>query len=161
RLVYLDNICPPTPSGLQVADAYAPVRLNSFLDNFGQNVTRVSICNENLGPSVQQIANFFGEQLSPCLRGRPRDLNPSTPQYEVDCNVAELSYVPGTGMRERALPSCNRLEAAAQSTNLPCYTLLPSAECTGTETGLALDVFYPAGVTVPPGTRAVARCVAN
>jgi hypothetical protein len=145
--------------GTGLGEAVPPIRLKSFLDSFPGRNTLASICGDDLAAALAQIGGDIDDVSKPCVLGRLADTDPSTPELEPECSVSEVRF-PNTDQEvETLLAECNNLGAPDSSSNLPCYTLLAESDCTEYPTGLALEVHYGEGYPVPPGTRAVARCV--
>ncbi len=139
------------------AEAVPPIRLSAFLDGFGTSSTRTSICESDLSGSLEQIADLIVEKASGCFVNALIDTDPNTEGLQPDCSIAENS----PGQAERRIPQCDNLVSPEDSSNLPCFTLDKEERCNSFPTGLAPNVHYPAGFTVPPGTLATARCASE
>ena len=142
-------------------EAVPPIRLQTALANVGVPVKQASICQGDLTEAVSEIAEFFAVATNFCVNGNLSDSDPSTPELDLECSVTELAIDSSGAHHERVLPSCDNLLDPKTSSRLPCYTMLPAADCESTPTGLRLEVHYADGVTVPPLTRAVAACNAD
>lgn len=143
------------------ADAVPPIRINSLLQAFPGRQTLTSICDEDLTAAVDAIGKALGEQFDPCIKSDLIDINPDTPELDLSCSVSELQLYGTKQQTERLLGQCDNPSAPESSTTLPCYLLQEQAQCSAHPTGLALHVAYPPGYTIPPGTHAVARCLAR
>jgi hypothetical protein len=131
------------------------VRLEAFLQQFS-NRESTSICDGDLSGPVEAIARRFVAVFgSPCIGGQLRDTQPDEPGIQPECIVADVSN-PGTNDEvEFLLPECN-----GDQSNVPCWYMEQAEQCSGTPTGLALEI--ERGDTSPPQNTTIrARCVAD
>ncbi len=138
----------------QDAEAVPPIRLNAFLDGFGDNSQRTSICQSDLTPALEKIAKKIINKSIGCFTQALRDTDAAIDGVQPDCVISEQR----PDEEERRLPECSDQNNPEMSETLPCFTLLPEALCAGHPTSLAPKVFYTEGEFVPPGTQAFARC---
>jgi len=103
----------------EVADP--AVRLQAFLDEFGDRGTFVPICQRDLSSGLQQIGGLLKSVIGdPCVEGTLIDVDPQSSGAQYECTV-EVK----TGATTTALPRCNPEDASA--TNQPCWRLVTDA----------------------------------
>lgn len=152
ELIDIGPICSSSATG-----AAAPaLRLQSFVQAFGDNGSFDSLCNSDLTPALNRIGGFVASRLSPgCVAGKlvyndglNRDLHPR-------CLVREQIPNPTTGRYdERVLPAC------APGQPKPCWDVLePSAArnvCGVAQSQIVID---DSGEPRPRGTRVSIQCL--
>jgi hypothetical protein len=145
----------------QVADP--AIRLNYFVQQFGDQGKFVSICQSNLSDAMTKIAQLLRKVIgTPCLDG-PLDLtdiDPSTPGTQLDCQVSDVVFPGRADSTETVLPRCPMTAADTPDTSKPpCWwTTIDETACKDTETHVALKV--ERGEAEPSiGTHELARCV--
>lgn len=136
------------------AEAVPPIRLNAFLDGFGDNSQQTSICQTDLSPALEKIAKSLVDIAVGCFEKELADTDSDIPGVQPDCVVMESR----PDQSEKRLPECSDQNNPEQSTTLPCFTLLPDTLCAVYPTSLAPKVYYASDDLVPPGTQALARC---
>jgi hypothetical protein len=137
-------------------EAASPYRLASFLGMFPNQDLR-SICDADLGPALDSLAQAIGVQLgNECIPGSV-ELSPEQPGIEVECSVSDVIF-DGVADTEVALPRCDDADAPASSGNLPCWSPEIEPSC-DTETKIAVRVYRPASDEPPSSRRTEARCV--
>ena len=129
------------------------VRFRSFLDGFPARNRFTSICNADASDLLTPTAELLARLLStPCPPG-PLDLDPTTPDLEVDCRVEDFLYPGSDPQAVTPIPPC---QAIAPPSPLPSShvdvdrTLCPSAE-----SGAALTIVR----AQPPPAGSVLRFV--
>ncbi len=137
------------------AQAIPPIRLDAFYDLVPGNVTRASICSEDLSGAVQTIADFFGDSTRGCL-GTLYDSDPNTDGVQPECTVAESRPTAEGVIEETRLDECDNLADPSASSVLPCFTIMIDPQCSGGEQ-LAVQAHYREG-EIPPATRVITRC---
>jgi hypothetical protein len=136
-------------------DADPAVRLAAFLDEFPEQHTITTICNEDISDALILVAEHMAvAQGGRCLSGTLYDTDPVTAGTQYSCQVADV--VPGTG--DSALPECDNAGAPESSTNVPCHLFQANAICA--ESGIEVTV-YRGDTTPVPGTEVVVNCLVN
>jgi hypothetical protein len=141
---------PPT------TEAAPATRLAQFVRGFPNRSTLQTICaaDGDLTGALAQIAETLPIVLGlPCLDGQLTDVDPDLAGVQPDCRVSDVQYYNTDQAVETSIPPC---ELAAGAT--PCYTIVPSAECSQFPTGLAIDVDHGGGQP-PAETTRVVRCL--
>jgi hypothetical protein len=94
------------------------VRINQFVDQFGANGLKLSICDTSFAPSLRRIGELINDTLKPpCVPGAIAN----KPNTQVpDCTV--VSHTPnGTGgLVDATVPAC-----ADNGGRAPCWSLQP------------------------------------
>ncbi len=138
------------------AEAVPPIRLSAFVDGFAEdNGQKTSICADDLGGALDDIARLITEKAAACLQGGIADTNSAQPGIQPDCVVGLTE----PGQAERTLGECDNTAQPQASSIVPCYLVTENANCLATETHLAVKVHYAEGFTVPIGTSASAHCL--
>jgi hypothetical protein len=140
--------------------AYPGVRLAAFVDNFQEQGERSSLCNEGpqhgLDTMVRKLRQSMG---TTCLAGDITDIDPDTAGRQVGCRVYE-QLAENTELRT-AIPRCDNPANLANSSIVPCYSILTGGEACGDfRTQLALQV-HGRTEEPGPGTRLIAECRVN
>ena len=147
------NSCPASSAG----NAAPAVRLKYFTDQFGPHGKFVSICDANLAPALNSIAQALRAIIvTSCLAGAIdlTDADPAEPGLQPQCAVADV-----TSGAESVIPRCAMTDASTPvTTTLPCWWVdTDQAACGGTQTHLKLHV-ERGGAEVPPNTSTTVRC---
>lgn len=132
--------CPP-PTVVHPAP-----RLTAFAEAFPARYQLESICDATqLAAPLQRIAHTAGTVLSakPCLLG-------PAPRVET-CRVFDVQQ-PRTAAETRT-----QLRACTTSSDTGCYVIEADAQCSGSDSGLAVNVNRVAAP--PPGTHVVVECL--
>ena len=137
------------------------VRMGAFLDGFSARSTFQSICDYD--PKIQDVD--FSDALTkiallltkvvgnPCIDGKISDTDPSTDGVQADCRVSDVSGLNTDDQEEFPIPPCETSDA-------PCFRVIPNDSCTDAETNLALDIDRGTPPQDPPdGTTVVVRCL--
>jgi hypothetical protein len=150
-------------AGDSLSGAVPAVRMKDFLDEFPNRSTFESICQPDLGPALDQIADHLRIVLgAPCFLGRVNltDLEPAAPGLQLECQVSDVIDPDTDEARETVVPRCrmaSETEVAGDSP-IPCWwASIDRARCDETETGLTIQV-ERRGDPAPPDTFMVARC---
>lgn len=143
------TIDPSCESG--VGEAFPPIRLAAFLEQF-ENTGQQSICEANLAPALEKVATGIGILLgNPCVRGNV-DIDPSTPEVEVECSVADVVF-DGSKDVETILPRCGNGDE-------PCWIAeRDPLACPDTLSQVAIRIRGRDESSGAGGRRTVARCV--
>ena len=141
-----------------LGEAVPPVRLAAFLGAFQGPDSPTSICRDDLAESVREIADLFDFVGPGCLEGSLVDAS-DEPGLQPDCSVTEVVNPDIEGEVETVLRECNNAADPKSSSVTPCYVIYDEPECANEVTGLAVEVVYAEGYTVPPFTRAEVSCV--
>jgi hypothetical protein len=124
------------------------IRLGAFIEAFGADGSSHSICGADLREAMtkigQAVAKVAGDT---CLKNRPRDLDPATSAFEVECAVYEQETANPTAA-PRLIPQC------AGAGPQPCWEVRADSGCAGS--GARLIVNRPG--QAPDGFTVVARC---
>lgn len=140
--------------------AVPATRLQAFLDAFSHS-TRTSICDADLAPGLQKIAELLADVLDQrCLPGQIFDKDASTAGIQPECSVIEILHPSAASPEENVLPACDNELDPEGSSRLPCYLIAPAADCSATPTGLAIEV-YPLERDLPADSRLSVQCVAE
>jgi hypothetical protein len=124
--------------------AVPPVRFKALLDSFGTSGIRTSICDDDLTPALQEIANALGTKLvRRCLPDNTdmTDLHPELPGRQPDCSVAEI-----VDTTQQAIGRCKMLDqpgapTPAPGNTLPCWYVGEDATCNAEgENGFTVEV---------------------
>jgi len=139
---------------LEVADP--PIRLKSFLDQFPNRSTFVSICQSSLQGGLQQIAELLKSVVgNPCIEGKLADVDPNTAGAQYDCSVSAIQKSGTADQVETVLPACVPDSDAAA--NSPCWRLITDdTKCTAGDHVLLKVEGQDA---LPTDTHIVANCV--
>jgi hypothetical protein len=87
-------------AGLEVADP--PIRLKYFLDQFPGRSVFTTVCQQDLSGGLQQVANLIRQSIErSCVSYRLADIDPRTPNLQVDCTVEDVVFGIST-----PIPSC-------------------------------------------------------
>ena len=110
------------------------VRIAQAVTAFGSNGVFESICEDDFGPALQQIAREIGRIIGPqCLSGNIA----TKPDGSYDCQVADRSYDGNGNPVDTPLPACDGNRSV-----VPCWELQDNATCNG---GKLLQVCRDAG----------------
>ena len=159
------NLKPSCQSSNGTADP--GVRLKSFVDQFGENGSFVSICQDDLSEAVETVANLLKRVLgTTCLAGNvdTTDIDPSSPGTQLDCNVADVRFRGQVGETEKTVRRCQMSGAdtpvtSGASAESPCWWVTSNIDkCKDTSTKLELKI-ERGGQDAPIGTEVVARCM--
>ncbi len=139
--------------------AVPPIRLQTFLDQFG-NHYNATICDDDLSGEVQKIADWMKRSLKGrCIQGTLADRDPVAPGVQADCAITEVRNPGGPDEKHRSLGECDNAGTPEASSNLPCYLLAENeAACAATPQHLEVEIYYPPNDAVPPDTMIHAYC---
>ncbi|HKA91280.1 MAG TPA: vWA domain-containing protein [Haliangiales bacterium] len=171
----------PTPFGVFINDKGAPELKNScvsangkadpavrdayFVEQFGQQGTFVSICQDNFSNALDQIAKLLAKVIgTPCLDDNvPNvDIDPVAPGIQLECLVYDKNTGPTGDPVETIIPRCQMVNVNTPMTNrVPCWwSNVDRTKCAQSATGLTLHV-ERGGSEPAATTRVVVRCVAQ
>jgi hypothetical protein len=105
---------------LEVGDP--AVRLQAFVDAFGDRATASTICEQDLSGGLSRFADLmktaFGD---PCIAGTLADVDPGSAGTQATCVASVVSNADQPDERRAALPRCSPEDATAN--NAPCWRL--------------------------------------
>ena len=80
------------------------LRLSAFVDEFGWNGSKLSMCEPDWTPAMAVFESTLGHKIAfPCVDQRLVDADPSTPEIDPDCIV---EYIVPTVEKASTPPSC-------------------------------------------------------
>jgi hypothetical protein len=122
-----------TPGLIGFADP--SVRINEFVDHFGDNGLKMTICTDNFAPALDRIGTLINQKLKPpCVAGTVAKKRGT---QEDDCTVvSHLSNDQG-GVVDKVVPSCASGAAA------PCWRLTAGGACGGSTVDVSPDPAVP------------------
>jgi hypothetical protein len=128
----------------EFGEAQPGFRMGSFLSRFAGSTSQ-SICQGDLGPALEYIAERLALKLdASCIVGNI-DSDPSTPQVEADCSVWDVVSVSGDPDPQQAMPQCDSPSSPSQT---PCWTLSANPDkCAAQHTQLELSVVRGDGLS--------------
>ncbi len=140
--------------------AYPGVRLAAFVDAFNDQGERSSLCNDGPQHGLDSMVRTLRQSMgTTCLEGDITDIDPATPGRQVGCRVYE--EIEDTIAYRTTIPVCDNPANLANSSVLPCYSILTGGEACGDfRTQLALQV-HGRQVLPGPNTRLIAECRVN
>jgi hypothetical protein len=141
-----------------VGVATPPVRLDALIDPDG----RYSICEDDYSPALGSIANSVRTQLRPaCFDRCAADLDPTTPDLELDCEAREAVPFPdGDDVHE--IPQCLPDESLPDGANVCWLPLVDDARtdyCTELGSNVELELVRREGHPALDGARIEMSCV--
>jgi hypothetical protein len=159
-VVTVADSCPAPTGDLLDDGADPPIRLDAFLNAFGQHV-RTSICDADLSAAMGEIGDYIGDRVqNKCIQGTPSDADPQTPGLQPDCVVSEILRPGSDDPGETILPQCTDVVDPLASDELPCYLIREDPEeCEDYATHLEIEVFYATSAVRPPSTAISAYCL--
>lgn len=131
------------------------VRIQQWVQAFGNHGLFETACASSYAPALMQIATELGRLIGPpCISGALVDGDLGTPGLQPICNVSE-SYIGDGGSTARIdLPAC-----AANGHTTPCWTIAPNrTSCTAPSLLFSVD---RTGAPPPPnGAHVTVSCQA-
>ncbi len=125
------------------------VRLQQWVNAFGNHGIAESICLDTLNQPLVDIANLIKLNLGPqCVSGQLMDKDPSTPELDPECQVIDVYTDAQKQQHQTALQAC------AVNATPPCWTLVDDAKCPGAK---KLDVTRDGGA-LPDGLSTSISC---
>ena len=141
--------------------AYPAIRLQAFVDGFGQGGDVMSLCGkerrpfESLLPTAQDIRRALGTK---CLAGQVADIDDFSDGIQPHCTVYRIEdgnqNVANDGV-EVPIPECGDTMNPGSSPILPCYTIRQDPACRTFTTSMALTVYDENGRPSGGGSRAI------
>jgi len=157
----LEPSCHATING-NMAIARPGIRLDNFLQNFGDHGIFRTICQSDYSQALTDIGALLFKAVSPCLEGaiNTADADPSNPGVQLDCTVSDVTGLDTASQTETPLRAC-KMNADGVTPDpaspTPCwYTKANPATCM-TETGLEIT-FVRGGSTPAIGTVTQVSC---
>ncbi len=165
----LGNNDPTTQAGYQASVAYGAtggLRLSAFVDEFGSNGLKYSICQPDYSAAMSGIGTAIAKKLQNlCVNATLLDTDQNTPGVQPDCRVAYAEPDVTTGIITElpAMPQCDPTLADANQPTRPCWKLVyDTTRCPGTEGAgvgqLVSVVKDPSAPQVPAGTKLDMLC---
>ena len=164
--------------------AYGGLRLKQFIDGFGANGARFSICSTDFTAAMTMFGGTMMDNRRPaCIVYPLVDTDPGTPGTQPDCQaVQKISCeTPGqgdclsTGYRETLFPECrdqasglplNPADPELDSVpddNRPCWYLYydpnPMTGCPNAFNGQRITVLFKTGQMAPPDSLLTIQCL--
>lgn len=129
--------------------ATSGVRLGAFVDEFGDNGMKFSICQPDFSAAMSKIGTTLaGKSSNLCVAARTDHYASCTAQYLVPDGSGNLVTEP------TAMPLCN-----GSQTNQPCYALVADASrCPSAAYQVQIVAATDAGVAMPAGTMLEFTC---
>ena len=152
----LDNNDPTTQAGYQASVAYGAtggLRMSAFVDEFGPNGLKYSICQSDFSLAMSDIGHSFGHTLQNlCFGYKLLDTDLTTPGLQPDCRVVDaIPDAQGTLVEQpNAMPQCDPNLSDAAQPSLPCWKLVYDlTQCPGAQ---GANVGQLVNFVSPPGT---------
>jgi hypothetical protein len=125
------------------------VRLQQWVNGFGDHGLATSICDDTLNSALDRIAKLIIVNLGPqCITGTLMDGDPSTPELDPICQVMDVYTDAQKQLHQTVLQAC------AVNPAPPCWALVDDQKCPGAK---KLDVTR-AGGTLPDGLETNVSC---
>jgi hypothetical protein len=129
-------------------NAAPAVRIQEFVNAFGNNGTFLSICADDFTPVMTRIGEEVARRASlECMAARLADVDPEAAGLQSRCEVYDETTSDGSTLRE-LIPAC----ATAAP---PCWRIAPSAKCLQSGVQMVVD---RGGVAPVTGTRLNVVC---
>lgn len=146
-----------------VTEARPAIRLQSFVDEFGDRGAVAPLCGETAFGGLDATAHKLRKTLgTSCLDGDIADVDPETPGRQPLCHVS-LEYADGS---RRDIPTCNAPSFALErATNAPCYDIDAGYEgCGDFQSQLSLKMWWGSDSSgranrPPEYSRTIAECL--
>jgi hypothetical protein len=160
---------PTTQAGYTASIAYGAtggLRYSAFIDEFGANGLKYSICQADFAASMADIGNTIAKKLQNlCVNARLLDTDTNTPGLQPDCYVAYSIPDPTTGvLKEQApMPQCQPNTPDANQPTVPCWELkYDTTQCPGAQgagTGQLINVVKdPKAAVLTAGSKVNMSC---
>jgi hypothetical protein len=161
---------PTTQAGYQASVAYGAtggLRMSAFVDEFGSNGLKYSICQPDYSAAMNDIGITIAKKVQNlCVFYTLLDTDLNTPGLQPDCRVAYAIPDPTTGIptEQAAMPQCQtNITDAAQPTR-PCWKLTyDTTQCPGMQgsnAGQLVNVVKdPTAPQFPAGTKLDLECL--
>lgn len=139
------------------------LRLSAFVDEFGVNGLKFSICEQDFSRSMKQIGDTFAKRVQNlCLTSKLVDMDTTLAGVQPDCRVvygtlnSQGVFVEDTNV----IPQCDASEADTKQPEYPCWKLtFDASKCA--DLGQLMNVIRdPAslGIPLPSGTKLRMSC---
>jgi len=139
----LEPSCSATING-NLAIGRPAIRLQDFLDPFGDHGLFRTICQSDYSQALTDIGTLLFNAISPCLEGpvNMTDADPSNPGLQPDCTVSDVQNPDSGHETESAIPTCAMTNATTPAPGgaRPCYWIAPDPAACSTQTTLELHV---------------------
>ncbi len=161
---------PTTQAGYQASIAFGAtggLRMDAFINEFGDNGLKYSICQPDFAASMKTIGVTIAKHLTNlCVNATLLDTDTATPGLQPDCHVAyaepNAQGVP-TEDPNSAMPQCQTGVADTAQPTRPCWKLVyDTTKCSGTQgagVGQLINIVVDPNVAaVPAGTKINMSC---
>ena len=129
-------------------EAAPSVRIQQFINAFGDNGTFESICEGDFSPAMARIGDkIAGRIRHQCLDNPPVDRDPTRPGLQANCEVYQETTT-SDGPIRTSIDSCDEAPA-------PCWRIQPDSTCPGTGSEVIVD---RGSVPAPPRTNITVLC---
>jgi hypothetical protein len=147
------------PSCQSAAGKAAPaLRLQAFFSAFPQRSRVTTICNEDLGGPLTEIADLLRVVPGhPCLDEPLADVNPA-PGLQPDCAVSDIVN-PGPAQQESLVPRCADPMSPGTAQHIPCWYIEADPVLCASAPGQLKIAVERGGVEPPLGTYTDVRCL--
>ena len=138
------------------------LRLSAFVDEFGSNGLKFSICERDFSTSMRQIGDAFAKKIQNlCVTSKLLDTDTTLPGVQPDCSVAchmldaQDAYVDVS----TAIPQCDPSQTETTQQLYPCWKIIyDTSRCPGSGQ-LVRVIRDPADTVSPPaGTKLSVTC---
>jgi hypothetical protein len=158
------NLDPTTQADTEAIGygATGGLRMSAFIDEFGNNGLKYSICEPDFSAAMKGIGDALAKRLQNlCVDYKLIDTDLSTPGVQADCRVvyrtlnADGSYTESPD----SMPQCDSSQSDTKQSTYPCWELLnDTSKCP--VNGQLIKVVRDPAVTTPlaPGTKVSMQC---
>jgi hypothetical protein len=166
----LGNNDPTSAAGYQASIAYGAtggLRMAAFVDEFGDNGLKYSICQPDFANAMSGIGTALAKKLQNlCVQDKLLDTDPNTPGLQPDCRVV-YSIPDATGVyteSPNSMPRCDLNQSDTTQPVYPCWKLVNDlTKCPGAS-GAGLGqlvnvVRKPGDPPLTPGTKLDMQCL--
>ena len=144
------------------------LRLSAFIDEFGPNGLKFSICERDFSNAMRMIGSGIGEAINPCIDYKLVDTDPITPGVQADCRVYyrtpmqdpvdanKVVYVEDA----ESMPRCDPGQSDDTQAVYPCWKLVIDRTKCPRNGNLINVVRKPSERSTPlvPGTKTGMQC---
>jgi hypothetical protein len=162
--VSVPRVQPSCTNGSQ--NAFPMPRLFHFAQQFPERNSFYSLCNDDLGAGLAQIAQLIRRVVgNPCFESDldTTDLDPNNPGTQLECTVSDVSNRGKPNEVEVIIPPCKMADATtpAPDARQPCWYVKPDpVKCEAYPTKLTFAV-HPEQRGAPPDTHTIVQCVSR
>jgi hypothetical protein len=162
--ITIPQVQPSCENGAQ--NAFPMPRLFHFAQQFPERNSFYSLCNNDLGAGLTQIAQLIRRVVgNPCFESdlETTDLDPTNPGTQLECTVSDLSNRGKPDEVEAIVPPCQMADPTtpAADAKQPCWYVKPEpVRCEAYPTKLTFAI-HPEQRSVPPDTHTIVQCVSK